>query len=112
MTMLTPFDDHDVTATGVRIVGAGTGLQDSLDVAPVEFHIGDTVCIVLRGKVRRVLHEEMKDSEELRRVHVISTSFGTIVDEAAVRKMLDAQRKAIERAKGVSQLPGVDEDGE
>jgi hypothetical protein len=108
--MLSPFDDRDVTETAVRITGAGTGLQESLDIAPVELHLGDRVHIVLRGEVRQVTYETVKDSDELRRVHVISTKFGTIVDEPAVRKVLDAQRKAIEQAKGVVQLPGVDGD--
>jgi hypothetical protein len=114
MHTLSSFDDHDVVETTVRITGAGTGLQDALDVAPVELHVGDQVHIVLRGQVSEVRHVPVKNSDDLRRIHVISTSFGTIVDSAAVAKVLDAQRKAIDKAKGVSRLPGVDgdEDGE
>lgn len=107
--MLTPFDDRDVIETAVRITGAGTGLQDSLDVAPVELHVGQVVNVVLRATVAKVTHEQVKDSEELRRVHVLRTTFGSIVEEKAARKLLDTQRRVIEEAKGVSRLPGTEE---
>lgn len=112
MTVLTPFDDHDVTETTVRIVGAGDGLSEALEVAPVELHHGERVHIVLRGEVTKITYEPVKDSDELRRVHTIRASFGTIVDAKVVTKVLDAQRKAIEAHRGVSRLPGVDDDGD
>ena len=112
MTTLTPFDDRDVVETTVRIVGAGDGLSEALNVDPVELHLGDRVHVVLRGEVTAINHKPVKDSDELRREHTIRASFGTLVDEAVVRKVLDTQRKAIDKARGLARLPGVDGDGE
>jgi hypothetical protein len=112
MTTLTPFDDHDVVETTVRIVGVGDGLSEALEVEPVELHHGQIVHIVLRGEVTKITYEPTKAGDELRRVHTVRASFGTIVDQTVVRKVLDAQRKAIDKAKGVNRLPGIDGDGE
>jgi hypothetical protein len=110
MSTLTPFDDREVTETTVRIVGAGDGLSESMEVEPVELHHGQRVHVVLRGEVTKITYEPTKDGDELRRVHTIRAVFGTLVDEAAVRKVLDAQRKAIDKAHGLARLPGVDGD--
>ena len=106
---LHPFGDRDVTECAVRIVGAGDGLSESLDTAPVELDHGQIVHIVLRCAVTKVAYEQVKDSDELRRVHTVRANFGTIVDDGAARKILDASRKAIEQARGVERLPGTDE---
>jgi citrate lyase alpha subunit len=110
MTALTPFDDHDVTETTIRITRAGDGLSEGLDVEPVELHHGQRVHIVLRGEVVKIASEPTKEGDELRRVHTIRAVFGTLVDESVVRKVLDAQRKAIDKARGLARLPGVDGD--
>lgn len=110
MTTLAPFDDRDVVETSIRIVGAGDGLSESMEIEPVELHHGQRVHIVLRGEVTKVTYEATKDSDELRRVHTVRAVFGTLVDEPVVRKVLDAQRKAIDKARGLAQLPGVDGD--
>lgn len=106
---LQPFDDHDVTEVAIRIVRAGDGLSDALDAAPVELHHDETVYVVLRCTVTKVTHEQVKDSDELRRVHTLSTTFGTIVDEPSARKVLDAARRRIEDASGVQRIPGTDD---
>lgn len=106
---LKPFDDRDVVACSVRIVRAGDGLSEGLDVDPVEFALDDFVHVVLRCQVSRVAYEEIKDTGDLRRVHTLTCTSGTVVDQGDVRKVLDAQRKRIETAKGLSRLPGTDE---
>jgi len=107
---LTPFDGREVTECALRITNAGDGLSESLDAGPVELHQGDVVFLVLRGTVAKIGFEPVKDTDELRRLHTVKATFGTIVDEGAVRKILDATRKAIEDAKGVQRIPGVDDD--
>lgn len=107
---LQPFGDHDVTECAVKIVNTGDGLSDALDLEPVELDHGDIVHIVLRGTVTKVTYEQIKDSDELRRVHTVRASFGTLVPEPAARKILDTARRSIEDARGVQQIPGMTDD--
>jgi hypothetical protein len=103
------FGGLDVTASAISITKAGVGLSDALDVAPVEYEIGDRVYVVLDTVCVKVAHEEQKDLNELRRVHTLRTTTGTIVDEKVVRKALDAQRRTIAEAQGKAELPLDDE---
>ena len=105
---MTPFDDHPVTECAMRIVGAGTGLSESLDVAPVELHHDEVVCVVLRCLVTKVSYERIKDLDELRRVHTVRATFGSIIDQATAEKILKAQRKLIDEERGIQTIPGVE----
>jgi hypothetical protein len=107
---LEPFGGRDVTECAVRIVNTGDGLSESLDTAPVELDHGATVHIVLRGTVTRVAYEQLKDSDELRRVHTVRANFGTLIEGAAARKILDTARRTIDDARGVQHLPGTADD--
>lgn len=108
---LKPFGDRDVTECAVRIINTGDGLSESLDVAPVELDHDDQTFIVLRGMVTKVSYEQIKDSDELRRVHTIKANFGTLVDAKVAGKILDGARRKIEDARGVQRIPGtVDDD--
>jgi len=104
---LQPFEDHDVAECALRIVRAGDGLSESLAAAPVELDLGTTVFVLLRGTVARVTYEAVKDSEELRRVHTVRTTFGTILDPTKARPLLEAGLRVIEDANGVAHLPGT-----
>lgn len=106
---LEPFGERDVTECAVKIVNTGDGLSEALDIAPVELDHGQTVHVVLRGTVTKITYEQVKDTDELRRVHTIKATFGTLVDEPAARKVLDTARRKIETAAGVQRLP-VDDD--
>jgi len=106
---LKPFGEHDVTQCAVRIVNTGDGLSESLDTAPVELDHGETVYVVLRGAITKVTYEQVKDTEELRRVHTIRANFGTIVDQRVAREVLDTTRRQIEEAHGVERIPGLDD---
>jgi hypothetical protein len=106
---LKPFGDHDVTECAIRIINTGDGLSESLDVAPVELDHGETTYVILRGAITKVTYEQIKDSDELRRVHTIRANFGTIVDETAARAILDPTRRAIEEKHGVERIPGLDD---
>lgn len=109
---LQPFDGAEVTECAVRIVRAGDGLSEALDAAPVELHHNATVYVLLRCAVTKVTHEQVKDSPELRRVHTLAATFGTIVPEAAARKTLDQARRNIEQHAGVQRIPGTDTSGD
>jgi hypothetical protein len=111
MSTLKPFDDRDVTEATIRIVRAGDGLSDALEVDPVEFALDDIVHVVLRCQVTRIAYEEIKDSDELRRVHTLRATSGTIVDEQFAKAVLAEQQTLIERARGVQRLP-IDGDDE
>jgi hypothetical protein len=109
---LKPYEDRDVVASTIKIVRAGDGLSEALTVDPVEYHVGDEVHVVLRTECTKVTYEPVKDTDVLRRVHTLSTAFGTIVDEAFAKAVLAEQQLIIEKAKGIQRIPGVDEDGE
>lgn len=106
---MTPFEDHDVIASGVELPGASGGLNKALRVNGLELHHGETAYLIIEAKVVKVRHDEVKDTAALERVHVLKVQNATTIDEASVRDALDAQVKRQEQAAGVHRLPGVDE---
>jgi hypothetical protein len=100
-----------VLQAALRVVRAGDGLSESMTISPVEYHVGEDVTIVLKGTIKRVSYEPIKDTDALRRVHTLSASFGMVIDEQLVHGVLEKQRQRIEEAKGVQRLEfDVDED--
>jgi hypothetical protein len=112
MADLTPFGDRDVLQASIAVTQAGDGLSKALGVKPCEYAIGDRVFVVLQTVVSKVGYDELKESDCLRRVHTLRTELGTIVDEKLVRRVLDAQQKAIDEAKGQGVLDIDDPDGD
>ena len=112
---LEEFEGRKVLQSTIRITRAGDGLSDGLAVAPTEFHLGDTVTVVLECVVTKVHYEELSDTGTLRRVHTFAAGTSTIVEPEFVREVLEAQRVAIEEARGVTRLPlgqpGAPDDG-
>lgn len=102
---LETFEGRDVLQSTIRITRAGDGLSDALAVEPTEFHLGDTVTVVLECTVTKVHYEELSDTGTLRRVHTLSAGTSTIVAPEFVREVLTAQREAIDKARGVQRLP-------
>lgn len=98
------FEGRDVVGMKVAITNAGDGLSDAMLVAPVELHIGDKVFVVLEGEVTKVNYVKLRDTDVLNRVQTIRAGVATLVDEGLVKKVLDEQRLAIERAKGIERL--------
>jgi len=111
MTTLKPYEDREVVQSTIRVVNAGDGLSQAMSVDPAEYHLGETVHVVLECEVVKVTYDEISDTDVLRRVHTLRAGTGTIVEPKLVTEVLEAQRIAIERAKGVERLP-VDGDGE
>lgn len=105
MTSLSPFEGHDVIASGVEMPGAGGGLNKALRVNHLELHHGDRVVIVLDCEVTKLRFDSVKDTEALERVHVLRVDNATTIDEALVSEALEAQRIRVEEAQGVHRLP-------
>lgn len=104
MTVLSPFDDREVTKATIAVTNAGDGLRKALAVSPAEYHHGDTVHVVLRCVVSKVTFVEDNDTGDLTRVQTLKAGTSTIVDGKLVAKVLDAQQKAIDAAKGQGSL--------
>lgn len=107
------FEGDPVTRSSVKITKAGDGLSDALKIDPVEFHRGDVVHFVLKGKVRYVAHPPaQKDSTDVVRQHIIDTIDIAIVDEARVAQLLEDNRERVKRAldsmKGQAKLGDPD----
>jgi hypothetical protein len=107
---LTPFEGRPVIATAIEIPGAGGGLRDALTIDPQEFHYGETVFVVIEGKVGKLRFDPVKDAGDgVKRVHVLDTQAATVAERATVEALLEAQARRIEEAKGLQRLPFGDE---
>lgn len=108
---LTPFEGRSVTRSRIEIPGAAGGLQDALDVEPVELHHGEERFLLMKVETVKVRHDPIKDSDSLARVHVLKPVAGmsTFVDATIAEKMLNEEvdriRVAREEAAGVTRLP-------
>lgn len=104
---LTAFDGQNVIAATIAVTGAGDGLSAAMSVAPREFHMGDTVDVVLRCKVASVkLVPENRDHPDgdLVRQHTLKAGLATIVDAPLVNDVLAAQKRKLDEAKGIQGL--------
>lgn len=107
---LTPFEGRQVLAVGIEVPSAGGGLRDALTIDPAEFHYGETVFLVVEGKVGKIRFDPIPDAgESVRRVHVLETVAATIAERETVERLLEEQAKRIEEAKGLTRLPFGDE---
>lgn len=106
---MTPFEGHDVIASGVEMPGASGGLNKALAVNALELHHGDPCYLIIEAEVVKVRHDGVKDTDCLQRVHVLRVNNATTIDEGAVREALDAQVVRQEKAAGVHRLPGITE---
>lgn len=98
------FEGLDVVSTKIAITNAGDGLSKAMQIEPQQLHLGDTVYVVLEATVGKISYAGVKDTDVLERVQVLKAGVATIVEEALVKDVLDAQRIAIERAAGVERL--------
>lgn len=108
---LSKFENRDVLQAAIKVTNAGDGLSQALAIEPVEYHLGDTVYLVIEAEVSKVNYEELRDTGALKRVHTFKAGTATLVEGQLVAKVLEEQKLAIEKAKGIERLP-LDEDGE
>lgn len=107
---LSAFEGRQVLGVGVEIPGAGGGLRDALTIDPQEFHYGETVFVVIEGKVGKLRFDPIADAgEAVKRVHVLDVQAATIAERETVERLLDEQAQRIEQAKGLQRLPFDDE---
>jgi len=94
------FEDQKVQGSQVRIIKAGDGLSDALDVKPVAMHIGEVTDYVIRTICRQVNHRERsKNDRSLRRVHTVEVVAITEVDSAVADEIIKESAEALEKAK-------------
>lgn len=103
-TELTPFEGRDVLQTTLRVTRTGDGLSDAMAIEPQEWHVGDRVALVIDAVVAKVIHEPIKDTEALVRVHVCAAEAALPVERKVVQKVLDAHARALAESKGQGSL--------
>ena len=106
---LSKFEGRDVLQSTIKVTNAGDGLSEALAIEPVEMHLGEKRYLLIEAEVSKVNYEELKDTGTLRRVHTLRAGVATLVDEEFAADMLDAQRVAIEEAKGITRIPFDDD---
>lgn len=99
------FEGRKVDAVGLEIRNAAGGLNEAMKIDPAEFHIDDEVTVVMRCTVTKVRHDPLKDTDGLRRVHILTAGEATIIDDELVSDVLEKQKIRIEEATGVTRLP-------
>lgn len=101
---LSKFEGRDVLQSAIAITNAGDGLSQAMAIAPSELHLDDTIYVVLECTVTKVQYQELKDTGTLKRQQVLKAGVATIVDGQLVAGVLEEQRIAIEKAKGIERL--------
>lgn len=105
-TALGDFEGKTITGAALILQNAGDGLSQAMEIEPVVIHHGELVYLVIEAECTKVRYDNVKDDDEaLTRVHILRAGVSTIVDAALVHDVLEAQRVAIEKAKGVERLP-------
>jgi len=104
------FDGAEVIGASVKITNAGDGLSTAMGIEPIEYHIGDTVCVVLQCEVTRITYERVKDTDRLMRVHTFRAGIATVVDDTLVADVLADQKKKNLEAVGVVELDFPDDE--
>lgn len=115
---LTPFEGVPVIATSIEVPGLSGGLNDAMRVDPVEMHMEDEGVLIIKGAVKKIRFDPVKDSDGVERVHIWRVVEATVVDEDVVadilakqRQRIDEARVAAEKLQGIHRLPmGVDND--
>lgn len=102
---LSKFEGRDVLQSTIKITNAGDGLSQAMAIAPTELHLDDTIYVVLETTVRKVQYQELGDTGTLKREQVLKAGVATIVESTLVAEVLEAQRVAIEKARGVERIP-------
>lgn len=102
---LTKFEGRKVDAVGIEIRNAAGGLQDAMKVDPEEWHLEDEITVVIRCRVTKIRHDPLKDTDGLRRVHILTAEEATVIEDDLVADALDEQKRRIEEVLGVQRLP-------
>jgi len=114
---LPAFENQLVVGAGIEIPGAAGGLRDAMEIEPRVLHQGDRIYVLLECEVAKTRHDPIDKKTfdgPLRRVSVLHTRAGTIMDPEVAKPAVDAQKDRIQKAKeealGVQRIPGTDAD--
>jgi hypothetical protein len=117
--VLQSFDGQEVTGTTIKIINAGDGLSKAMETEPVMLHHGQKAYVVIECDVARVSFDPVDRDEpagNLLRVHTLRAGTSTLVDFELVNKVITEQARkntlADEARKGITRLPGTDDDEE
>jgi hypothetical protein len=114
----TDLGEHEgdkVLSVGIEIPGAAGGLREALKIDPVVKHRGDEVLVLIRAKVGKLRYDPVKDTNGVRRVHVLDVDSAALVEgevfEHALDEMAERIKLAVEAAQGIKRLDfGGDEE--
>ena len=81
---LSSFEGRDVLQSSIKVTNAGDGLSDAMLVDPAEYHLGDSVYVVLECVVARVDYQALTGVDALRRVHTLRAGTATVVSPELV----------------------------
>lgn len=110
---LKAFDGQEVRAATIAITNAGDGLSEALKVNPMEMHHGERHYVVLECDVTQVKFVPVDKDDpagDLIRVHTLKAGMATLVDKSVVDGVLAEQRRKLDEAKGIPQLPFTGDD--
>lgn len=103
MTVIGEFEGMDVLGLGVAVTNAGDGLSQSLEVEPVELHLGDRGTISLDFEVAEVRFVPVKDTDGVRRVLKLKATNSAITTGVpGVRKALDRMARKVQETLGLN----------
>lgn len=98
-----------VLSVGIEIPGAAGGLREALAIDPVVKHRGEEVLVLIRTRVGKLRYDPVKDTDGVRRVHVLDVQSATLVEGAVYEEALDLMAEQVvaarEKAAGIVQLP-------
>ncbi len=105
VTGLSTFENHDVLQSTIKVTNAGDGLSEAMSIDPVEIHLGEQRYLLIEAECSKVGYEELKDTGTYRRVQTLKAGTATLVDATFAAKAIQAQRAALDEARGTPQLP-------
>jgi hypothetical protein len=97
-TTLPEFEGQTVHKAALRIINAGDGLSEALELEPQALHMGDEVCFVLKGKVSQVNHKEGKDNAVIR-LHTVSCSGIAAIDQETAETALTGEAERLAKLR-------------
>lgn len=112
--MLKRFEGREVVGAAMRITRAGDGLSEALSLSPEAYKVGEKITLVLEGEIADINYKSVKDTDALRRVHVLRTERIVKIDPKDASGYFDAEAERLtqlrDEANGVSPLPMGDDD--
>lgn len=104
---LKKFEGREVIGTAISVTNAGDGLSANMAIEPQEMQLDEEVIVIMRTKVSKIQHTEVKDTTSLIRTHVLKAGNAIIADAELVEIVetaLAAQDEKLAEHKRLSKL--------